>query len=125
MVNSRDKGARGERQWRDEIRAAGWKAERGQQRSGSPDSPDVKHDMPFPFHFEVKRTERFQLYDALEQAAGDCHNKFGEQRENLGYGLAAVSPARQVPTVAHKRNGKRWVVCMYADDFFDLVREAK
>lgn len=110
MVNSRDKGARGERQWRDEIRAAGWNAERGQQRSGSPDSPDVKHDMPYfngkELHFEVKRTERFQMYAALEQATGDCSSL-------------------DMPVVAHKKNGKRWVVCMYADDFFDLVREAK
>ena len=65
-INSRSKGQRGERQWRDEIRAAGWQAERGQQRSGSPDSPDVKTDMPI--HFEVKAVEKLNLGAAVEQA---------------------------------------------------------
>jgi len=40
-MNSREKGKRGERQWRDELRANGYAARRGQQFSGSPDSPDV------------------------------------------------------------------------------------
>ena len=40
-INSRQKGARGERQWRDELRANGYVARRGQQFSGSADSPDV------------------------------------------------------------------------------------
>ena len=40
-MNSRAKGARGERLWRDELRAQGFTARRGQQFSGSPDSPDV------------------------------------------------------------------------------------
>jgi len=40
-MNSREKGKRGERQWRDELRANGYTARRGQQFAGSPDSPDV------------------------------------------------------------------------------------
>ena len=36
-MNSREKGKRGERQWRDELRANGYDARRGQQFSGSPD----------------------------------------------------------------------------------------
>ncbi len=43
-VNSRQKGARGERQWRDELRAHGFQARRGQQFSGPPESPDVVCD---------------------------------------------------------------------------------
>ena len=35
-MNSREKGKRGERQWRDELRANGYMARRGQQFAGSP-----------------------------------------------------------------------------------------
>lgn len=40
-MNIRAKGARGERQWRDELRSNGYEARRGQQFCGSPESPDV------------------------------------------------------------------------------------
>ena len=53
-MNSREKGKRGERAWRDELRANGYCARRGQQFSGSAESPDVVcEDLP-AFHFEVK-----------------------------------------------------------------------
>ena len=39
----RDRGKRGELMLRDVLRAAGWvNAERGQQRAGGADSPDVR-----------------------------------------------------------------------------------
>ena len=41
MINSRAKGARGERMWRDQLRAEGYTAKRGQQHAGGQDSPDV------------------------------------------------------------------------------------
>jgi hypothetical protein len=50
---SRDKGRRGEYWLRDQLRNRGWKAERGQQRSGSPDSPDVKCP-ELPVQWEMK-----------------------------------------------------------------------
>ena len=40
-MNSRQKGARGERMFRDMFREAGFEARRGQQFSGGTDSPDV------------------------------------------------------------------------------------
>jgi hypothetical protein len=40
-MNSSQKGKRGERAWRDELIAHGYSARRGQQFSGTPDSPDV------------------------------------------------------------------------------------
>ncbi|GHT29091.1 hypothetical protein FACS18942_10010 [Planctomycetales bacterium] len=43
------------------------------QFQGSPDSPDVITDLP-DIHIECKRTERFQLYKALEQAITDAGN---------------------------------------------------
>ena len=70
-MNSREKGKRGERQWRDELRANGFRARRGQQFSGSADSPDVVcDDLPWA-HFEVKAVERLSIYDAMDQAVHD------------------------------------------------------
>lgn len=101
-MNSRAKGARGERQWRDELRANGYEARRGQQFSGSPDSPDVVCDALGWAHFEVKLVERLNMEDAMEQARRDCGGK--------------------VPLVAHKRNHRRWMVTMDAETLFQFLR---
>jgi len=101
-VNSREKGKRGERQWRDELRANGFQARRGQQFSGSPDSPDVICDQLGWIHFEVKAVEKLNVEAAMEQARRDS--------------------AGQVPIVAHKRNFRPWLVTMSAEVFFQFLR---
>ena len=77
-MNSREKGKRGERQWRDELRAEGFHARRGQQFAGGADSPDVVCEELRGFHFEVKAVERLNIEDAMEQAspAGRLGNSF-------------------------------------------------
>lgn len=102
-INSRQKGARGERQWRDELRANGYEARRGQQFSGSPDSPDVVCDELDWIYFEVKAVERLNIEDAMDQARRDCGGK--------------------VPILAHRRNFRPWLVTMTADTFFRFLRE--
>jgi Holliday junction resolvase len=101
-VNSREKGKRGERQWRDELRANGYMARRGQQFSGSPDSPDVICDELSWLHFEVKAVERLNIEDAMEQARRDAGAK--------------------TPVVAHRRSFRRWLVTMEAETFFRFLR---
>ena len=102
MKNSRDKGKRGERQWRDELRANGYEARRGQQFSGSPDSPDVICDgLPWA-HFEVKFVEHLNFSAAMAQARRDAGGK------------AAF--------VAHRRNHRPWLVTMDAERFYRLLR---
>lgn len=104
MVNSRKKGARGEIEWAKWLRAnLGCEARRGQQFSGSPDSPDVVHDLD-GIHFEVKRTERINVYEAMEQAERDSGD--------------------EVPVVAHRRNRKDWLVVFRAKDFAALLNPA-
>ncbi|HNZ76196.1 MAG TPA: hypothetical protein PKN20_08740 [Verrucomicrobiota bacterium] len=101
-MNSREKGKRGERQWRDELRANGYAARRGQQFSGSPDSPDVICDgLPWA-HFEVKLVERLDIYAAMEQARRDCGGR--------------------APLVAHRRNYWPWLVTMDAERFYRLLK---
>lgn len=104
-MNSRTKGANGERAWRDELRANGYMARRGQQFQGSPDSPDVICDELAQFHFEVKRVQKLNIEDAMDQARRDAGSK--------------------MPIVAHRRNFKPWLVTMDADTFFALIREGK
>jgi hypothetical protein len=101
-MNSREKGKRGERQWRDELRANGYAARRGQQFAGSPESPDVVCDSLPWIHFEVKAVERLRIQDAIDQARADC--------------------GRRIPVVVHRRNFRRWLVTMEAETFFKFLR---
>jgi len=101
-MNSREKGKRGERQWRDELRAHGFQARRGQQFSGSPDSPDVICDELDWLHFEVKAVERLNIEDAMDQARRDAGAK--------------------TPVVAHRRSFRRWLVTMDGETFFQFLR---
>lgn len=55
-------------------------------------------------HVEVKRVERFHLYDALDQARSEA-------------------PAEKVPIVLHRQNRKDWVVCVRLSDLRRLVAE--
>ena len=98
MTNSRAKGARGEREWASVCKAEGYEARRGQQFSGSPDSPDVVCEDLANFHFEVKRVQRLNLQDAVDQAIRDA----GEA----------------MPVVAHRRNHSEWLVTKRAEDWF-------
>lgn len=125
-MNSRNKGKRGERLWRDELRANGYDARRGQQFSGSSESPDVVCDALPWLHFEVKCVERLNIEDAMEQARRDC----GTRNAECGAGstssdLRPPSPQSgegRIPIVAHKRNHRAWLVTMDAETFFRFLR---
>lgn len=103
MPNSRAKGCRGEREWRDFLREHlnCPDARRGQQYAGGPDSPDVVGGIPGT-HPEVKRTEKLSLYPAMEQAISDADGT--------------------IPYVAHKRNRQDWLVIVRADDLEAFCR---
>jgi hypothetical protein len=109
-MNSREKGKRGERQWRDELCAHGYAARRGQQFSGSPESPDVVSPALPLIHFEVKAVERLNIEDAMDQGRADCGMR------------SAECGMQKVPVVAHRRNFRPWLVTMEAETFFRLLR---
>jgi Holliday junction resolvase len=98
---SKDKGARGERELARMLTSLlNYESRRGQQHSGSPDSPDV---VSIPgIHWEVKRTEKLMLYPSMDQASGDSGDS--------------------VPVVAHRRNFKQWLVIL---PFKDIIRFAE
>jgi Holliday junction resolvase len=103
-MNSRAKGCRGEREWRDQLREAGFRARRGQQFCGGSDSPDVICPSLPEIHFEVKRVETGNLYNWMDQAGCDAKGK--------------------KPVVAHKRNGRSWVCILKAEDFLTILRRS-
>lgn len=123
MTNQRQKGIRGELEWRDELRAHGYDAERGQQRAGGGDSPDVAGGIPGT-HVEVKRTEAFRLYDAVNQArrdsAGTGKIPYVAHRCNSRNRVAAT-----VPPTGHKDDCRgQWLIVLGSDDFFRIMAQA-
>jgi hypothetical protein len=98
-MNSRDKGARGERAVANFLKTYGYKARRGQQFHGGADSPDV---VGLPnIHIEVKFVEQLRLQQAYEQSFRDAGD--GE-----------------IPTVWHKRNREPLMVTLTAEDFMRI-----
>ena len=73
--SARDRGKRGERMWRDELRAYGWEATRTgwHQAAIGHESKDVSCPA-MPIHWEVKFTEQMSLAKWKEQIADDCRD---------------------------------------------------
>jgi len=84
---------------RELTRLLGVPVTRSQQYKGGQHSADLIGAVGL--HFEVKRTERLRLYQAMEQAAKDA----GEN----------------TPIVLHRRNGKRWLAIVYLDDIVEVA----
>lgn len=101
-MNSREKGAAGERELSRRLREYGYDCRRGQQYSGANGDADV---VGLPgIHIECKRVERLDLISAMDQSKRDA--KPGE-----------------IPAVFHRKNHCRWMVTVSLDDFILLYRE--
>ena len=70
-INSKQKGARFEREIAEHLREKGFEARRGIQFRGGEDSPDVISN--FPLHIEAKHVEKLNLANALEQSRTDAN----------------------------------------------------
>ena len=102
MTNSREKGARGERELARVLRQYGYNSRRGQQYSGANGDADV---VGLPgIHIECKRVERLNIHDAMNQAKRD-------RREN------------EIPAVFHRKNNCEWLVTLTLDDFIKIYSE--
>ena len=103
MINSKKKGAAGEREFANYCKAMGFDVRRTAQYNGK--ELDSKADViGIPgIHIEVKRTERLNLYDALAQSKHDA----GED----------------IPVVMHRKNDCEWVVIQPLKDWINLYRE--
>lgn len=103
---SRDKGKRGERMWRDVLKAHGLDARRGAQYSGNNESPDVVCSSMPGFHCEVKFVEQTAFHNWIAQAVED-------------------SGGKGIPYVAWKKSSKDWLVVLRAEDFIKLVKSSE
>lgn len=101
-INSRAKGAAGEREWVQVLKQAGYEGERNitQTRAGGGDVP-----VP-PVLYEVKRYASIAVRKWLDQAV-----------EAL-----PKHPDCRTPIVAMRENGRKdWMVLLRAEDFFELL----
>lgn len=101
-MNSRQKGARAERELASKLREYGYTARRGQQFSGANGDADVVGLSGI--HIECKRVERLNIEDAMSQSKRDARN--GE-----------------IPVVMHRKNNCEWLVTIRLDDFMEIYRE--
>lgn len=101
-MNSREKGAKGERELARVLTGYGYHCRRGQQYSGISGDADV---VGLPgLHIECKRVERLDLLTALKQCIRDTQT--GEK-----------------PVVLHRKNNSPWLVTLKLEDFMEIYRE--
>lgn len=100
-MNSRNKGAAGERELANILKEYGYKTRRGQQYSGANGDADV---VGLPgIHIECKRVEKLNLDMAMQQARRDA----GEN---------------ETPVVMHRKNRQEWKVTLSLEDFMKIYR---
>ena len=105
-VNSKDKGARFERQLASKFREYGYEARRTAQYCGK--TGDASDVVGLPgLHIEAKHQEKMYLYDWMAQAKRD----------------AMASGKKDIPAVFHKKNNAEILVTLEFDDFMEIYRE--
>lgn len=105
-VNSKQKGARFERELAGRFRDYGYDARRTAQYCGN--TGDASDVVGLPgIHIEAKHQETMRLYEWISQAKRDA--------EAGGKG--------NLPAVFHKKNYAEILVTMTLDDWFNLYRE--
>lgn len=103
-MNSRQKGARGERELANKLKEYGFETRRGQQYSGLQGDADV---VGLPgIHIECKRVESLNIHKAMQQSIRDARS--GE-----------------TPTVMHRKNNEEWLCTMRLDDFIKIYKNGE
>lgn len=98
-INSRQKGARGERDLAKALKRYGYDCRRGQQYCGANGDADV---VGLPgVHIECKRVEKLNLESALAQAKADRNQN-------------------EIPVVMHKKNNSEWLATLPLEYFMLL-----
>ena len=100
----REKGKRGERELAGILRENGFDTRRGQQYNGADGSADV---IGLPeIHVEVKRVERLNIYEAVQQAQRDAR-------------------PGEMPAVFYRKNRESWLVTMPLTDWLKLYQHSE
>lgn len=106
-MNSKRKGNAGELEALHLLEEEGLEVHRNDQRYiGGKDNPDISLSAAGQrFHLEVKRKEKFSLYEAMDQAVADANGK-------------------AVPVVLHRKNRRPWVAILRMGDFIQLLKRS-
>lgn len=103
-VNSKQKGARFERQLASLFREQGYNARRTAQYCGN--TGDASDVVGLPgIHVEAKHAEQMRLYEWMAQARRDSQK------------------SGSLPAVFHKKNNAAILVTMELEDWFNIYRE--
>lgn len=98
-MNSRQKGAAGERELSRILREYGYNTRRGQQYSGANGDADV---VGLPgIHIECKRVERLNIFEAMNQSIKDAR-------------------PGEMPAVFHRKNCEPWKTTILTEDWMKL-----
>lgn len=102
MINSRQKGKRGELEIAHILQEHGFDARRSQQYAGINNDADV---VGLPnVHIEVKRVQALNIDKAMAQSEHDA-------REN------------EIPVVMHRKDRQPWRVTLNLEDFIELYKK--
>ena len=100
-MNSRDKGKRGELEAAHALKKHGYDTRRGQQFAGINGDADVV-GLPY-IHLEIKRVEKLNIDDALQQSIRDAKDN-------------------EVPVVMHRKNRTEWKITMKFSDWIEMYK---
>lgn len=103
-MNSREKGAEGERSLARVLKEYGYDTRRGQQYCGANGDADVVGIDGL--HIECKRVERLNIYKAIAQSEHDAKED-------------------EIPVVMHRKNYCKWLVTMSLEEFMKIWKEYK
>lgn len=101
MINSKNKGKRGELAWCRECKKHGHIVTRSQQYCGTANSADCIGLKGI--HQEIKFVEKLNIHNAMKQSISESANN-------------------EIPIIVHKRNRSEWLVTMRASDWFIIYK---
>ena len=104
-VNGKRKGKEGELELARKLKEYGYDTRRSVQYNGKAEEGQADLVGLPGIHVECKRTEKLNMYDAVNQAKRDSDG------------------TQQHPVVFHRRSRCEWLAIMPLDDFMDIYRE--
>lgn len=103
-INSKHKGKAGELEFCKVMREYGYDLKRSVQYNGKAEKGQADVLGLDFIHCEIKRVEKLNIGEAIEQAMRDSKNN-------------------QLPTVFHRKNRGRWLATMPLDSWIQLYNE--
>lgn len=101
MVNSKRKGKAGELEVANMLKTWGFAGRRTAQYNGK-EQGSLADVIGLPgIHIEVKRVEKLNIYEAIDQAVRD-------------------SKESEIPTVWHRKNNHGWLITMQLPDWMEM-----